>query len=166
MVYNLLGGNMDWKSGAMKYMPGTFDVALISAWAKACRYLNHMGREKIFRHEREIFSSLGEIFDEHEEIFVLPNGNVQSSIYSFCMENFHVHDLGRFFDERSIIVRTGHMCSQSTMAALNLNGAVRISWGIFTDESDVERFANAIKQLCKRSAFKTSQISSAMLVAD
>ena len=166
MVYNLLGGNTEWQPGAMKYMAGTFDVSLICAWAAACRYLKRKGREQILAHERKIFTLFGNIFDEHEQIVVLPNGNVSSALYSFSVKNFHIHDLECFFDDHNIILRAGHMCSQNTMAAFKLNGAMRISWGIFTDERDVERFEVAIKKICAGSFGKTLSMNPKMLMAD
>ena len=166
MVYNLLGGNTEWQPGAMKYMAGTFDVSLVYAWAKACQYLKRKGRKQIFAHERKMFTLFGKIFNEYDPIFVLPNGNVSSALYSFGVKNFHVHDLERFFDKRNIILRAGHMCSQNAMAAFKLNGAMRISWGIFTDENDVDRFEDAIKKICAGSPVEVLPMNPKMLAAD
>jgi cysteine desulfurase / selenocysteine lyase len=48
-------------------------------------------------------------------------------------------------DQHKIAVRVGHHCAQPLMDKLGIAGTVRASLGVYNDEADIDRLAEAIE---------------------
>jgi cysteine desulfurase/selenocysteine lyase len=48
-----------------------------------------------------------------------------------------------------VAIRAGHHCAQPLMEALGVNATARASFGIYNDESDVERLAEGLERVRK-----------------
>ncbi len=49
-------------------------------------------------------------------------------------------------DRQGIAVRTGHHCAEPLITLLGVLGTVRISFGMYNDQSDIDRFVSALKK--------------------
>ncbi|MGL5109867.1 MAG: aminotransferase class V-fold PLP-dependent enzyme, partial [Vibrio ordalii] len=67
-----------------------------------------------------------------------------ASILSFVMDGVHHQDIATLLDQQGIAVRSGHHCAHPLMDALGLTGTVRISFGIYNTEEEVEQLIAAI----------------------
>jgi cysteine desulfurase/selenocysteine lyase len=48
-------------------------------------------------------------------------------------------------DQHKIAVRVGHHCAQPLMDKLGIAGTVRASLGVYNDETDIDRLAEAVE---------------------
>jgi cysteine desulfurase/selenocysteine lyase len=69
-----------------------------------------------------------------------------AGIVSFTMEGVHPHDLGTILDEENVAIRAGHHCAQPLMRHLGVPATARASFGIYSDESDVEALLRGIER--------------------
>ena len=67
------------------------------------------------------------------------------SVFSFNVEGVHPHDVGTVLDRHNVAVRVGHHCAQPLMEKLGLAGTVRASLGVYNDETDIDRLAEAVE---------------------
>ena len=70
-----------------------------------------------------------------------------SGIVSFAMEGVHPHDIGTILDEEGVAIRAGHHCAQPLMETLGVPATARASFGVYSDESDVERLVRGIARV-------------------
>ena len=145
MVYNAIGNDRIWQAGEKKFHAGTFDVALVVAWATACKYIENIGWNAVIKHEKIVSQKLSDILYNTGIMEILPHGlTFCNSPCAFFSNRMHAHDIGRLMKGQNIIIRTGHMCSQTTLNAFKLSAVSRISWGISTDDNDIEHFRHAL----------------------
>lgn len=76
----------------------------------------------------------------------------RAPIISFTFEDIHPHDVASLMNEANISLRAGHMCTQPLMDYLSLPAVSRISFGIYNDEKDLDRFFNRLIEI--RNIFK------------
>lgn len=65
-----------------------------------------------------------------------------AGIVSFTMEGVHPHDIGTILDEANgdfgrVAIRAGHHCAQPLMAHLGIPATARVSFGVYSDDSDI-----------------------------
>ncbi len=139
MVWNMLGGHPEWRPGAAKFEAGTFDVSLVQAWSAACAYISEIGFQSVVTWENLLYDKFLFSFRNDDRIEILPSGPEKKNICSFEIKGKHPHDIAALLSSKTIELRTGHMCSQSALNALNKCSVCRISWGIGTEEADIDK---------------------------
>jgi cysteine desulfurase/selenocysteine lyase len=57
----------------------------------------------------------------------------------------HPHDLAQVLDQHHVAVRAGHHCAQPLLEKLGHPATTRASLGVYNDERDIDRLADAIE---------------------
>jgi cysteine desulfurase / selenocysteine lyase len=78
---------------------------------------------------------------------VAPSG--PAGIVSFAIQGVHPHDIGTILDEEGVAIRAGHHCAQPLMRALGVDATARASFGIYSDERDVEALVKGIERVTR-----------------
>jgi len=73
-------------------------------------------------------------------------GKPQVALASFRVEGVHHGDLAHLLTEQGIAIRSGTHCAQPLMKSLGVDGAIRVSLGLYNDGTDLERFFAALDQ--------------------
>src|SRR5436189_5217820 len=76
---------------------------------------------------------------------VVLGGQHRLSVISFNVDGVHPHDVGTVLDQHNVAVRVGHHCAQPLMDKLGIAGTVRASLGVYNDEADIDRLAEAVE---------------------
>jgi cysteine sulfinate desulfinase len=69
---------------------------------------------------------------------------------SFVIEGVHSADLGAYLNEKNVAVRVGKMCAHPLLEQCGIDSAVRASIGLCTDQTDIDKFADALTKAVKR----------------
>lgn len=77
----------------------------------------------------------------HVQIYSAEN----STIISFSINDIHHDDLAILLAEQNIALRTGELCAQPFMQALNCAGVIRISLMPYNCQNDIDCFVDALK---------------------
>ena len=72
------------------------------------------------------------------------------SLISFSIEGMHPLDIGTMLNLKNIAVRTGHLCSQPSMAKYNKTQVTRISFGIYNSLEDIETFSKNLSTIIEK----------------
>lgn len=135
------------------YEAGSYNSYAIAGLNSAVKWINKVGRENIYNHEKELSDKLinGLIDLEGLEIYIPENLDKHIGIVSFNIDGFKAGDIGRILnDEFNISVRTGYHCAPLIGEFLDgyaKDGIVRVSMGYFNSLDDIEVFIKVIREI-------------------
>jgi len=128
-----------------KFEAGTPNVAGAIALATAIDWYESFDQADIEAHIHQLQQQTYSALCKMEDIRVI-GYQPGSSILSIVMDGVHHQDLATLLDQQGIAVRAGHHCAHPLMEAFGIKGTVRISFGIYNTEEDVERLIAAIEK--------------------
>lgn len=144
-ILNVEYDHTDFQDPPHCFEAGTPNIAGAVGLGLACDFIERIGREAIREHEEALTGYAVDRISRIPGVHVVPGGQRRISVFSFNVEGVHPHDVGTVLDRHNVAVRVGHHCAQPLMEKLGLAGTVRASLGIYNDESDIDRLAEAIE---------------------
>ena len=131
-----------------RFEAGTPAIAEALAFADACDFIDSVGPEQIEAHERALVRQLrSELARIQGARLFGPDDAL--GIVSFELPGVHPHDLGTILDEENVAIRAGHHCCQPLMEHLGVPATARASFGLYSDESDIEALMRGIERTLK-----------------
>ena len=131
-----------------RFEAGTPAIAEALAFADACDFIDSVGPEQIEAHERALVRQLrSELARIQGARLFGPDDAL--GIVSFELPGVHPHDLGTILDEENVAIRAGHHCCQPLMEHLGVPATARASFGVYSDESDIEALMRGIERTLK-----------------
>ena len=128
-----------------RFEAGTPDIAGAVGLGIALDFIEGIGREAIAEHEQALTGYAVDRLSRIPGVQVVPGGQRRLSVLSFNVDGVHPHDVGTVLDQHDVAVRVGHHCAQPLMEKLDLAGTVRASLGVYNDEADIDRLAQAVE---------------------
>ena len=122
----------------LRFDAGTPDISGAIGLALAIDYMERLGRDALLEHEQRLTEYCVERLSNLPGVRVVGAGLRQLSIVSFDVDGIHPHDVASVLDRHGIAVRAGHHCAQPLMERLNLAATIRVSFGAYNDEADVD----------------------------
>ena len=133
-----------------KFEAGTPDFVGSYALHQAIEYMQSVGLEAIETHERELAEYCERRLGELEGVKVYAAGQRKAGVISFNAYGseglLHPFDIGTLLDQQGVAVRTGHHCAEPLIDTLGVPGTVRVSFGLYNDLNDIDRFIVALKK--------------------
>ncbi|MDE1331019.1 cysteine desulfurase CsdA [Vibrio aestuarianus] len=126
-----------------KFEAGTPNVAGAIALAKAIEWYQGCDREAVEAYLHHLQALTYQALQQLDDIRVV-GYQPHASVISFVMEGVHHQDIATLLDQQGIALRAGHHCAHPLMDALGLTGTVRISFGVYNNEQDVEKLIAAL----------------------
>jgi SufS family cysteine desulfurase len=124
---------------------GTPHVAGAVGLAAALQYVDGLGWDAVRAHDAALVRGLLEAVADLARVRVIGDpGRRPSGIVSLAVEGVHPYDVGGHMDALGIAVRCGVHCASTFLDSLGLVGTVRVSFGVYNDETDVERVRDAL----------------------
>ncbi len=150
MILSVQYEKSTWKQPPHRFEAGTPNIGDAIALGAAVDYLEGIGRDAIFAHDRH----LGRY--AHEKLAKIPGLRVlgpplgsesRSGVVSFVMENAHAHDVVTLADQRGLALRGGHHCTQPLMRKLGLSSSARASFYFYNTEAEIDRMAVILAEI-------------------
>ena len=127
-----------------KFEAGTPNFVGSYALQKAIEYIESIGWEAIEAHERELTEYCEkQLIDLGCTVYGV--GCKKAGVISFNVGDVHPFDVGTLLDQQGVAVRTGHHCAEPLIDEIGVPGTVRVSFGLYNDKNDVDRFIEALK---------------------
>jgi cysteine desulfurase/selenocysteine lyase len=126
-----------------RFEAGTPAIVEAIALAEAVRFVQAIGLPAIHAHEARLVALTREELGRLNTV-TLFGPATSAGIVSFALDGVHPHDLGTILDEENVAIRAGHHCAQPLMEYLGVPATARASFGIYSDESDVEALLRGI----------------------
>jgi cysteine desulfurase/selenocysteine lyase len=128
-----------------RFEAGTPAIVEALGLAAACDYVAAIGLDVIHAHEVALVARLHDALQPMNDVTVFGPEH-SAGIVSFAMQGVHPHDLGTILDEEGVAIRAGHHCAQPLMAHLGVPATARASFGLYSDESDIDALVKGIER--------------------
>ena len=141
-----------------KFEAGTPPFVQAYGLKKAIEYLKDIGMENVYKHSQDLLNyAKKRLLDEfQDDIKIFGDVKNKVGIISFILKDkksnidmIHPHDIATLLDEGNIAIRTGHHCAEPLMKRLKIPATCRISFGIYNDFEDIDKFVNKLKSIQK-----------------
>ncbi|MBC3419145.1 cysteine desulfurase [Pseudomonas wayambapalatensis] len=123
---------------------GTPPIASVIGLGATLDYLASLDPAAVAAHETSLHQHLVRGLADREGVRIL--GTPQSALASFVIDGVHNADIAHLLTEQGIAVRAGHHCAMPLLKGLGLEGAIRVSLGLYNDSDDLQRFFDALDQ--------------------
>jgi cysteine desulfurase / selenocysteine lyase len=137
-----------WADAPYRFEAGTPNIAGAIGLGAAVDFVSSLGWNEIQTHDVEIAQYAIVELQKIERVRVI--GSTQfprGPIISFVIDGVHESDVNMFLEKAGIAVRSGSHCAAPLIAYLGLSGTIRISCGIYTTTSDIDRCIVILKKI-------------------
>ncbi|KZX52172.1 cysteine desulfurase [Erythrobacter sp. HI00D59] len=128
-----------------RFEAGTPMITEAIALHAAIDYVDALGPNQLFAHESALARQLRDELRSLNSV-TLYGPEESAGIVSFAIEGVHPHDLGTILDEENVAIRAGHHCAQPLMDHLGVPATARVSFGLYSDESDIAALLRGIER--------------------
>lgn len=128
-----------------RFEAGTPMITEAIALHAAIDYVDALGLERLFEHESALAARARAALRDTNKV-TLFGPEKSAGIVSFALDGVHPHDLGTILDEENVAIRAGHHCAQPLMEHLGVPATARASFGLYSDESDVDALMRGIER--------------------
>lgn len=139
----------EYERGPVYFEPGSPNMEGAYASMHAIRFLEDLGMENIFMHDKDLTAYAIQKLSELEEVSLFSKGDDICGAVSFNVKNIHPYDVGVILDRYGIAVRTGHHCTQPLMKKLKIPGTIRVSFAIYNTHEEIDFFIDKLKKAIK-----------------
>ena len=138
-----------WSDPPLKFEAGTPNIAGIIGLHEAIQYINKVTLHKII--------ALEEILAKHMMAQLKSISNIRlygcekkvAPIFAFNIDGVHHHDLSTILSKKGVLIRAGHLCNQSLMSHLQIDGCLRVSLCFYNSIEEIDVFINLLHQSIK-----------------
>ncbi|MDR0397758.1 MAG: cysteine desulfurase [Candidatus Nomurabacteria bacterium] len=136
-----------------KFEPGTPNIEGVIGLGAAIEYLNQVGMAKIQQHDEQLTTYALKTLQNAALNTTTRSSHIKKQVGVLPLPHptIHPHDFAMLLNEANIAVRAGKACSDILMQKLELErGVVRISFGVYTTETDIDKFAAEYQEIIAR----------------
>jgi len=149
MIETVTMESSTWNDIPYKFEAGTPNFAQAVGLGAAVDYLKTIGMSTIAEHEKTLTAYALNKINQIEGIRIHGSADERAGVISFNVDGIHPHDLAQFLNEDNIALRVGHHCAQPLLSTLGETATARLSFYIYNDESDVDKFYNSLTNIRK-----------------
>jgi cysteine desulfurase / selenocysteine lyase len=143
--------SISWNELPFKFEAGTPNIAGAVGLGAAVKYLQDLGMQNVFSHEKELTRYAYERIKECGNVTLYGPTDLtrKCGIIPFGLKGFSSHETAALFDEYGIALRSGYHCAQPLHEILKLQSSARASFYIYNTPQEVDRFVEILKELDK-----------------
>ena len=149
MIETVTMESSTWNEIPYKFEAGTPNFAQAVGLGAAVDYLKTIGMSTIAEHEKKLTAYALNKINQIEGIRIHGSADERAGVISFNVDGIHPHDLAQFLNEDNIALRVGHHCAQPLLSTLGETATARLSFYIYNDESDVDKFYDSLTNIRK-----------------
>ncbi len=132
----------------LRFEAGTPAIAEVVAFARAIRYLQEIGLDRIAQYESQLTQFLvSSLEKDFPEVTLYGCSKSKTSIVAFTYPKVHPHDVATIFDSEGVAIRAGHHCAMPLMMYYKVPAMLRVSLSFYNDKADVEAFLRAMMKV-------------------
>ncbi len=139
-----------WNELPWKFEAGTMAIAEAVGLGAAVGYLEHLGMDHVWAHDRELVAYALERLKEVEGLRVLgPPADRRGGLVAFTLEGVHPHDVATVLDAEGVCVRAGHHCAMPLHDALGIPASARASFHCYSVPEEVDALVHGLHRAKK-----------------
>ena len=140
------------QSVPLRFEAGTPNVEGALALAKACDFLDEIGLNRIWDHDRALTAYARDRLEKIPRVKVFgPNLPADlGSIVTFNVGGVPANTVAKILSDRgNIFVRSGHLCCQPLHELLEIDPCVRASFYLYNTEEEVDAMVSILAEVVK-----------------
>ena len=145
MIETVTLENSTWNEVPYKFEAGTPNYVQAIGLGTAVEYLSNIGMENVQEHEKKLTEYAIEKLKTIPELYIHGSPSSRGGVISFNINKIHPQDLSQFLNEDNICIRVGHHCAQPLLKTLGETSTARISFYVYNDSSDIDKFVESLK---------------------
>lgn len=130
-----------------KFEAGTPNISGVIAFGAAINFLEQIGLHNVQQWEESLCKMATSELKKIDGIEIYGESLNKSGVISFNVKDIHHYDISMLLDKMGIAVRTGHHCAETVMLHYNVNGMMRISFGMYNSKNEIDTFIKALKRV-------------------
>ncbi|MGM0640432.1 MAG: SufS family cysteine desulfurase [Thermotogota bacterium] len=132
-----------------KFEAGTPNISSFIGFTEAINIIEEIGQENISQHMKKLTDYALEKMNVIEGLEIYgPKDGSHNSLISFNVEKIHPHDIAHMLNDLGGIgIRSGHHCAQPLMKQLGIKSSCRVSFSIYNDKSEIDKFIETLKKI-------------------
>jgi cysteine desulfurase / selenocysteine lyase len=128
-----------WNDLPWKFEAGTMAIAEAIGFGAAVDYLEKIGMDAVFAHDRELAAYAMERLAEVPDLTILgPPAARRGGVVAFTLGDLHPHDVATVLDDEGICVRAGHHCAMPLHEKLGVPASARASFHCYSLPEEVD----------------------------
>ena len=152
MILSVGYDKTEFKHAPHKFEAGTPDISGPIGLHVAMDYLDAIGRQNIWDHDRDLAGYAYEKLAALNDIRLFgprPGSQHHAGLVSFLLKDVHAHDVVTLADQAGVALRGGHHCTQPLMHKLGVESTARASFYFYNTKAEVDRFIEVIREIQK-----------------
>jgi len=153
MVHSVSFESASWAKSPHKFEAGTPAIAQAIGLGVAVDYISqNLNFDQIAEHEVFLYKKLLSELVKIKKIRIAGNiseAEPHGSMVCFTVDGVHAHDIAGYLGGKGISVRAGHHCAQPLVKLLGFESLVRVSFGVYNTEQDVDTFVTELTEALK-----------------
>ena len=128
-----------WNDVPWKFEAGTMAIAEAVGLGAAVDYLESLGMDAVFAHDRELAAYAMRRLREVPDLVLLgPPAERRGGVVAFTLADIHPHDVATVLDGDGVAVRAGHHCAMPLHEKLGIPASARASFHCYSLPEDVD----------------------------
>jgi cysteine desulfurase/selenocysteine lyase len=133
----------------LRFEAGTPVVPEVIAFGATLDYIENIGRENIYLHEKKLLEYATGELEKIPGFKIIGTAEEKAAIISFVVDKTHSLDIGTLLDLEGIAIRTGHHCAQPTLDHFSIESTSRISFGVYNTIEEIDVFVEKLENILK-----------------
>lgn len=151
MIDRVYESSSTWAPAPAKFEAGTLPIVQAIALRSAVEFLQGLGFVAIHQHEAALTNEAWTRLQDIPGVTIYgPGVENRGAILSFTMDGAHPEDIAQLLDLKGVFVRHGHHCTMPLHDHLRVSATVRVSFGIYNTQEDINRLVEALLHVRKR----------------
>ena len=139
-----------WNDVPWKFEAGTMPIAEAVGLGAAVDYLEGLGLDAVFAHDRELAAYAMKRLAEVPDLNLLgPPAEKRGGVVAFTLADIHPHDVATVLDGDGIAVRAGHHCAMPLHEKLGIPASARASFHCYSLPEDVDALVKGLHKARK-----------------
>ena len=147
MIASVQFQESQFKPAPHRFEAGTPAIAQSIGLGAAADYLDAMGRDRIFEHDRDLARQAVAVLEDIPGVRILGPRDERAGLVSFVMESAHAHDVVSMADQYGLALRGGHHCTQPLLRKLGVPASCRASFYFYNTPAEVERMGEILRKI-------------------
>ena len=150
MIRSVTLTSSKWNELPWKFEAGTMNIAGAAGLGAAVQYLEALGMDNVFAHDRELAAYAMQRLADVPGVKVLgPPADRRGGVVAFTVEGVHPHDVATVLDRDGVCVRAGHHCAMPLHEALGVPASARASFHCYSLREDVDALVAGLLKVQK-----------------
>jgi cysteine desulfurase / selenocysteine lyase len=147
MISNVTLHDATWAPIPTRFEAGTPPIIEAVGLHAAVDYLDAIGMDKVFAHDRELTAIALERLGDVPGLTLQGPTDLddRGGVVSMVMDGVHAHDLATILDEGGVSVRAGHHCAKPLMHRMGVAATARASFYVYNEEADIDALVSGLR---------------------